>query len=178
MRQERKMKKHVFNIDTDSLANRLVIRLFVDHWKKTCTEWDEQSCPDVAYDWHGQCLIAWEDLLLSGIEKDVSQKVYGALFAIYLAFGIVGYDSFSEYAQQTVQLGIRRFKKAFAIDRIQLTKEQIELLEDVLSFAEIPIPKYTLFLFSEVEKKKPDGFAEIEKVYDDYMEQEEANMFK
>jgi hypothetical protein len=108
-------------------------------------------------------------VLLSGIENDVSQDVYGALFAVYLAFGIVGYDSFSEYAQQTVQLGIRRFKKAFAIDRIQLTGEQMELLEEILSFAKIPSPKNTLFLFSEVEKKKPDGFAEIEKEYDDYI---------
>ena len=172
------MKKHVFNIDTDSLPNRLIIRLLVSYWKKTCTEWDEQSCPDVAYDWHGQCLIAWEDLLLSGIEKDVSEELYGALFAVYLAFGIVGYDSFSEYAQQTVQLGIRRWKKAFAIDRIQLTKEQMELLEEVLVFAEIPLPKNRLFLFSEVEKKKPDGFEEIEKAYDGYMESGEITRVK
>jgi hypothetical protein len=161
-----------------SLTNRLVIRLFIDHWKKTCTEWYEQSCPDVAFDGEGQAFIAFEDLLLSGIEKDVSQEVYGALFAIYLAFGIVGYDSFSEYAQQTVQLGLRRFKKAFAIDRIHLTEEQMELLEDVLSFATIPFPKETLFLFSEVEKKKPDGFAEIEKEYDEFIEHEERNTFK
>ena len=44
----------------------------------------------------------------------------------------------------------------------------------VLSFARIPFPKDTLFLFSEVEKKKPDGFAEIEKEYDAYMELEEG----
>jgi len=69
----------------------------VAHWKKTCHEWDEQSCPDVDDDWPGQALIAWEDILLSGIEKDVSDDVYGALFAVYLAFGIIGYDLFSEY---------------------------------------------------------------------------------
>ena len=172
------MKKHVFNKDTASLTNRLVIRLFIDHWKKTCAEWYEQSCPDIEYDEQGQAFIAFEDLLLSGIEKDVSQEVYGALFAVYLAFGIVGYDSFSEYVQQTVQLGLRRFKKAFAIDRIQLTGEQMALLEEVLVFANIPFPKETLFLFSEVEKKKPDGFAAIEKEYDEYMEREEINKFK
>jgi hypothetical protein len=172
------MKKYVFNKDTSSLTNRLIIRLFIDHWKKTCTEWYEQSCPDGEFDGAGQAFIAFEDLLLSGIEKDVSQEVYGALFAIYLAFGIVGYDLFSEYVQQTVQLGIRRFKKAFAIDRIQLTGEQMGLLEDILSFANIPFPKDTLFLFSEVEKKKPERFAAIEEEYDDYMEYEELNKFK
>jgi hypothetical protein len=172
------MKKHGFNKDTASLTNRLVIRLFIAHWEKTCTEWYEQSCPDGEFDGAGQAFIAFEDLLLSGIEKDVSQEVYGALFAIYLAFGIVGYDLFSEYVQQTVQLGIRRWKKAFAIDRIQLTGEQMELLEDILSFANIPFPKDTLFLFSEVEKKKPERFAEIEEEYDDYMEHEELNKFK
>ena len=143
--------------------------------EKTCTEWDEQGCPDGDDDWPGQCFIAWEDLLISGIEKDVSQNIYEALAAVYLAFGIVGYDVFSEYVQQTVQLGIRRWKKAFSIDRIALTREQMELLDEVLSFARIPFPKDTLFLFSEVEKKKPDGFAEIEKEYDAYMELEEAN---
>jgi hypothetical protein len=162
------MKKQSFNKDSALLTNRLVIRLFIDHWKKTCTEWYEQGCPDIEYDEQGQAFIAFEDLLLSGIEKDVSQEVYGALFEVYLAFGIVGYDSFSEYVQQTVQLGLRRWKKAFAIDRIQLIGEQMELLEEVLVFANIPFPKDTLFLFSEVEKKKPDGFAEIEKEYDDY----------
>jgi hypothetical protein len=172
------MKKSVFNKDTSSLTNRLIIRLFIDHWKKTCTEWDEQSCPDVDDDWPGQCFIAWEDVLLSGIENDVSQEVYGALFAIYLAFGIVGYDFFSEYAQQTAQLGIRRFKKAFSIDRVVLTREQMELLKESLSFAHIPFPKETLFLFSEVEKKKPERFAAIEEEYDDYMEHEELNKFK
>jgi hypothetical protein len=163
------MKKHVFNRDKSSLTNRLVISLLIAYWKKTCNEWDEQSCPDVDDDWPGQSFIAWEDVLLSGIEKDVSQEVYGALFATYLAFGIVGYDLFSEYVQQTVQLGIRRWKKAFSIDRIALTREQMELLKEVLSFAHIPFPKETLFLFSKVEKKKPDGFVEIEKEYDDYM---------
>jgi hypothetical protein len=169
------MKKYVFNKDTSSLTNRLIIRLFIDHWKKTCTEWYEQSCPDGEFDGAGQAFIAFEDLLLSDIEKDVSEEVYGALFAVYLAFSIVGYDSFSEYAQQTVQLGIRRWKKAFAIDSIQLTGDQMELLEEILSFAKIPFPHNTLFLFSEVEKKKPDGFAEIEKEYDGFMENEEIN---
>jgi hypothetical protein len=172
------MKKHIFNKERASLSNRLIIRLLVAYWKKTCNEWYEQGCADGDDDWPGQSFIAWEDVLLSGIEKDVSQAVYGALFAVYLAFGIVGYDLFSEYVQQTVQLGIRRFKKAFAIDRIALTREQMELLKEVLSFAHIPFPKETLFLFSEVEKKKPDRFAEIEKEYDDNMEHEELNKFK
>jgi hypothetical protein len=141
------MKKHAFNKNASSLTNRLVIRLFVAYWKKTCNEWYEQGCADGDEDWPGQSFIAWEDVLLSGIEKDVSQEVYGALFAIYLAFGIVGYDSFSEYVQQTVQLGLRRWRKSFAIDRVQLTGEQMELLEDILSFANIPPPKNTLFLF-------------------------------
>jgi hypothetical protein len=172
------MKKHAFNKNTSSLTNRLVIRLFIAHWKKTCTEWYEQSCPDGEFDGAGQALIAFEDLLLSGIEKDVSEEVYSALFAVYIAFSIVGYDSFSEYAQQTVQLGLRRWEKAFAIDRIQLTGDQMELLEEILSFAKIPFPQNTLFLFSEVEKKKPDQFAEIEKEYDDFMEHEEINKVK
>jgi hypothetical protein len=169
------LKKHIFNKERASLSNRLIIRFLIAYWKKTCTEWWEQGCPDVDDDWPGQSFIAWEDVLLSGIEKDVSQEVYGALFATYLAFGIVGYDLFSEYVQQTVQLGIRRWKKAFSIDRIQLTGDQMELLEEILSFAKIPFPHNTLFLFSEVEKKKPDGFAEIEKEYDGFMENEEIN---
>jgi hypothetical protein len=164
------MKKQLFNTDATALTSRLVIRLLIGHWKKTCIEWYEQSCPDTAYDTQGQAFLAFEDLLLSGIETDVSEEIYGALFAVYLAFGIVGYDAFSEYVQQTVQLGLRRWKKVCAIDRIQLTVEHMALLEEVLSFVQLPLPKEPLFVFVAVEKKKPEGFAAIEKEYDVYME--------
>ena len=143
-----------------------MIRLIIGHWKRTCTEWNEQSCPDIEYDGAGQALLAFEALLVDGIENDVSEEVYGALFAVYLAFGIVGYDTFSEYVQQTIQLGLRRFKQAFAIDHIRLTSEQMALLTEVLAFVHLPVPKDPLFRFADVERKKPEGFAAIEKEYD------------
>jgi hypothetical protein len=44
------------------------------------------------------------------------------------------------------------------------------LLGEVLAFVQLPLPKEPLFVFLAVEKKKPEGFAAIEKDYDAYME--------
>ena len=135
-------------------------------WQKTVREWREAAC---LYDTDdaGRAWLACESIL-SEIAGDVSPELFAAWRNVCLAFGIIGFDSFNDGNKEQVLLSVHRWQSLLGSESIELTAGQAELLEQVLTAADIPLLiAQRVFAFSEVASKQPEGFSEVVQGYED-----------
>ena len=135
-----------------ALQNRLVVRTLFQLWERSC------KAPNVNH--IGAMWVLWGDIF-SELAEDVSQEVLDAWRNVYLVFGILAYDSFSDHYKAVFLLAVARWRKTLGIDYVELTYDQIKLLEKTMNTVHVPYTdECSYFRFADVESKKPEGFDE------------------